>query len=453
MDFPSGEVVWALQGFPRPREPIVLAALGDEFNYDHLEQELVIGHSEYRRAAHRAIHFRRCFSELFRTHSLLFLGSGLAEPYFLTLFDEIVELSGPPARPHFALIQEGDLNPDFMQRQYHVLCTTYPCEEHGRVADLLREFTDYVLRDRARPSTWAFRMASPNILATGHSPEHFKVIRGRLPSPRDIPENEAVAISCGRGDPPSGSLGWPVPSYTGARILGLTEPTHTWHGNWVVKWEGLKGAYGIVARELSNASGSSRDRRSPEAIRVAFRDFLRVVDSQKCKRAHVQILSAGESRAFQPWISLAQMARAYGRWSRERSPADANDFLQVIVYIVDPGVIALLQGGYLNLLQELQDGPVNVNVETIDSTGNAERHHCLVPSNAKLDAFVKSPLIGPEPVVYALPMSKHRFEPLPLREVATRQIGELGLVSGSTLVVDYRASAAPRTPTASRATE
>ena len=54
------------------------------FIQEQFEAELVVRHAEYRRAANRVPHFRRRFAELFRTRSLLFLGSGLAEPYFLT---------------------------------------------------------------------------------------------------------------------------------------------------------------------------------------------------------------------------------------------------------------------------------------------------------------------------------------------------------------------------------
>ena len=39
--------------------------------------DLVLGHAEYRRVINAEIHFRRCFSEVFRQRSLLFLGHRL----------------------------------------------------------------------------------------------------------------------------------------------------------------------------------------------------------------------------------------------------------------------------------------------------------------------------------------------------------------------------------------
>src|SRR5262245_59391264 len=85
IDFPAGEAIWALQGLLGPRHDGVSQILGKKFDKTQFEQELVIGHAEYRTVANRAPHFRRCFAELFRTRSLLFLGSGLAEPYFVSL--------------------------------------------------------------------------------------------------------------------------------------------------------------------------------------------------------------------------------------------------------------------------------------------------------------------------------------------------------------------------------
>jgi SIR2-like domain len=118
LNFPDGEVIWAVQGLVASIDPSLAALMSDEFNQHQFREELVIGHVEYRKATHRAPHFRRCFTELFRTRSLLFLGSGLTEHYFRSLFDEIIELTGPPPHPHFALVPEDALDPQFMRQQY-----------------------------------------------------------------------------------------------------------------------------------------------------------------------------------------------------------------------------------------------------------------------------------------------------------------------------------------------
>ena len=143
--FPTREVVWALQGFLRPTH---------QTNWsEHLERELVVGHAEYRAAANREPHFRRSFTEVFRNSSFLFLGSGLSEPYFLSLFDEIIELNGPPNRPHFAFVETADLDPEFMRQNYHIECMLYPEGEHDELVDRLKRFADSVLGPRVRKAS------------------------------------------------------------------------------------------------------------------------------------------------------------------------------------------------------------------------------------------------------------------------------------------------------------
>ena len=116
MAFPTGEVLWALQGFLGSDYAEVL---GDSRSgtsmFDSLRQQLVIGHSEYRTVTHKYPHFRRAFAHLYRTRSLLFFGSGIADAYFLGLFDEVVELTGQPEHPHYALLPEGSVDPAFLR--------------------------------------------------------------------------------------------------------------------------------------------------------------------------------------------------------------------------------------------------------------------------------------------------------------------------------------------------
>jgi hypothetical protein len=186
LSLPDGEVLWALQGFLAPMSTEVKKALGDDFDAYRLEEELVVGHAEYRRAAHRAPHFRRCFAELFRTRSLFFLGAGLTEPYFRALFDEIIELSGPPVRPHFAIFEAGKLDPEFMREQYHILCRTYPEGRHDTVSEILQEFSRFICGKRARPHAWRYQVRSPAVATQEHGDPHFEVVRATLPELRDV---------------------------------------------------------------------------------------------------------------------------------------------------------------------------------------------------------------------------------------------------------------------------
>lgn len=220
LNFPDGEVIWAVQGLVAPMDPSLAALVDDEFDQRQFAQELVIGHVEYRKATHRAPHFRRCFAELFRTRSLLFLGSGLTEHYFRSLFDEIIKLTGPPPHPHFALVPEGALDPQFMCQQHHIICETYPKQEHSHVTERLREFANYLKQDRARPSSWGYRIESPQRVHRSHSAAHFTVVRAAPPDPQNLRDDEVVAISCGREClPEDGRRGRPLLGRAGAKYL------------------------------------------------------------------------------------------------------------------------------------------------------------------------------------------------------------------------------------------
>ena len=197
MSFPAGELVWALQGFLRPRDRGLVHPDRRCEAYP-LEKELVVGHAEYRRVANREPHFRRCFSEVFRRSCLLFLGSGLTEPYFLGLLDEILELTGPPELPHFAFVESGKIDQDLMQQRYHIHCMTYPAKEHGQVECYLREFRDAVTGCRVRCSGWGYRAVSPSRARRCTTGDSFRIVRGVLPDPGGLRNGHGAAISCGR---------------------------------------------------------------------------------------------------------------------------------------------------------------------------------------------------------------------------------------------------------------
>ncbi|WP_157650680.1 SIR2 family protein [Burkholderia ubonensis] len=441
MAMPSGEVIWALQGFLKPRFPQLEVCVGA--NPKRLERELIVGPVEYRQVANREPQFRRCFAEVFRHRSLFFLGSGLTEPYLLTLFDEIVELLGPPPRPHFALVPEGMLDSDFMREHYHIACRTYPSEDHDQVSSLVSQLVEFINGDRSRPRSWGYRLQTPMKVEARHCDAHFEVVRGPLPSPSYLPDDEVLAISCGR-EPnpraPSDDRGQPIPSHLiEGRVPEASRSTYNWHERWAVNWPDSPKVFGIVARlPLERGVLSSRDARSPEAIRRSFVSFLDAVATRGATTAHVQLLAAGVSKVFHPWISLVQTARAYGQWFRAR-PHGAPP-LRVVLYVVAPDVVTLLNGGYLDLSEHLQDAQMRIGVEVIDFFGRAQSHHQLVDASAPLGSLpefnMKSAMI---PRVYALPIPRLRSTPMPLdHEAREMQLRDFGLVSGSTLVVDYR---------------
>jgi len=447
LSFPTSEALWAIQGMLQPRDQALRRELG-AVDWEHFGRELVIGHAEYRKTAHNAPHFRRCFAELFRSRSLLFLGSGLAEPYFLTLFDEIIELTGPPSRPHFAIIPEDEVDADFLKRRYHILCNTYPPGRHEQVDQLVSDFVHYVRGRKVAPSSWGFRMSSPTIVGMDDHRNHFRVIRGGVPKPSSVRDGEVVAVSCGRDTDetaaPSSSRGHPGLSPTGRKILGMEAAGFAWKSDWFVQFEGLERAYGIVAREPIDCPASpDRRRRSPRTIHTAFVDFLSAMQAQKVAAVHTQLLAAGRSRTFERWVSLIQMARAYGDWFRQTFPAGEGDPLQVNVYAVDLDITALLEGGFVDIVQQLNGTPLHIEVETTDALGHAERYHEIVREDDKLSKLVGSHRSGGQPRLDAYPAPRPRLQMHEQQDDLDQTVRDFGLVSGSTLFINYQRDGRP----------
>ena len=423
--FPVGEVVWALQGMLPPRD----GALRERFAGDRwtqLKREIVVGHAEYRRVANREPHFRRAFAEVYRSSSLLFLGAGLAEPYFLALFDEIVELIGAPASPHFAIIPDDEVDADFMRRHYNIHCIQYPAGNHHAVTEKLDALVGRARGNRVRRQSWGVAFRSGDRV-TSCEQDDFTVTRSGLPDPDCLPPCDAVAVSCGR-DP----AGEAVIGHRIERNFDLaTAKRKPVAGDIIAfKRSGRRRVYGIVARE------AGVDYRTPNAVRRAFTDALGALNGRGYGTLHAQLLAAGPGKRFRPWIALVQMARAYGAWRRQSE----ENRLRVLVYVFDPSVVLLLRGGYLDLAEQVEDTPVQITKEVISRRGLVEeRHTALVAPEDKLRSVTQGLHDGSRrPVLEVSPPWLNVLEPLPLlrNELATT-VEEFGLVSGSTLIVNY----------------
>src|SRR5262249_35613484 len=146
---PDNPILWALQGFIQrkgitPRE---------------LVEQITIGHVEYRRQTHEAVHFRRAFAEVYRSRVLLFIGSGLQETYLLDLFGEALELLGTIGHFHYALVAKGTTDPDFLQRRFQIRTIEYEStdakDRSTCVFDFLENFRRAGDGPRARTQSWA----------------------------------------------------------------------------------------------------------------------------------------------------------------------------------------------------------------------------------------------------------------------------------------------------------
>lgn len=109
LDWPTNSILWAMQGFVggicRPVGDVVESVE----KRSRLLEEVVIGHRQYAEATFLNPVFRKAFSEVFRRRSFLFLGSGLADEYLVSLFSEVHLTLGQRAGGHFALLHTSEV--------------------------------------------------------------------------------------------------------------------------------------------------------------------------------------------------------------------------------------------------------------------------------------------------------------------------------------------------------
>jgi SIR2-like domain len=156
------ECVWHIQGFlgeQHGKSDNWLQELRARGRDTQFEQELVLGHGDYRRATTTAVHFRRCFCEVFRSRSFLFLGSSI-EQYFLNLFGEILDLVGPSPVPHFAFVLKGTVDHRFLSDQMNTAVCEYEDDrELSHYLGLLKKEVD-----RPRTVHWCNVVSNPDDL-------------------------------------------------------------------------------------------------------------------------------------------------------------------------------------------------------------------------------------------------------------------------------------------------
>ena len=451
---PTEELLWCLQGFLTPDKFAIGTGVNAISLRDCLEpgcdlsSEIVLSHSEYRSVTHRMPHFRRCFAEVFRSRSFLFLGSGLTETYFRSLFDEVVELVGPSLHPHFALVKKGTLDRDFMRAHYHTILIEYAGDAdggHSMVGNFLTRLAETVESQRVRSQAWGWKVPQGNkkpgvaVDSDDMTPD-FTIVRATLPMARErLRDGDLIGISCGRKRRKN-APDLPLPgSNTKQALAKELGAAVSWKGDYLVTWAGSESwIRGIVARDPSEVN--SRNARSPEAVYTAFREFLQDAQANAAKVVFVQLLSAGSLNTFESWMSLVQMARAYGRWAKEQQ-AKGLLALKVVVHLYrNDEVVALMKGGYLDIAEHLADAPMRFFIETIDTSGRAQRTHAMLDSGRKLKDIQPFSNSKAEPAIHALPVPRRGVKPIPFSEVSDASLLTLGLVSGSTLVADYQAA-------------
>jgi hypothetical protein len=447
-------LLWAIQGH--------LAAPCEVKGHEpdrRLTKELVTDHTEYRRVTHREPHFRRAFAEVFRHRSLFFLGSGLRETYLQELFGEVLELYGPGARTHFALMPENAVDPGFMYARFQIAVVEYRKSEgdhkegdrkrgsHGEVPRRLAELREKIEKSEASQVSWSWGRASTNSDAGRESRADFEIVRGPLPT--KYAEQECLVLSAG------GRHG------TNEFFVSKTlEPTlRSWCAfdakvrlpapekspcEFVAEYVGWH-AFAVRARKAD-------DTKDLLQVRSAALELFKIAAPRyKCLR--MQLLASGgndrgdvpgqplyDVRVFPARFAFVEMVRAWGEWRRAQPSCDCR----LALHLVDASVYREIQSGRIDVLELLLCQDVRFWAEIIEGESLVERRQFKRDEkNTRLGDLVEE---------LGLSREHWEFEVSPLTGIAEntgraaltaihsdgcvhveRSLRELGVVPGSTL--------------------
>ncbi len=410
---PARPILWALQGFVgrqaevpkvlRRRHPDA-ACYADAVSSDtwygdqvrRLHDELVVGHAEYRRVALKSEAFRRAFAEVYRSRSLLFLGSGLQDHYLLDLFSEVIELYGPSPFPHFAFMKQGESDPVFLRQYFGIWVTEIQEYDDlpGRLNDLFEP-----LMSRRPPSRQPLSRSMwwhDDYPVIADDRPALEVVQGDL---LDAPHGEGNCIVVSAGGP--GSWKGLKVSEAGKKWLRarnalpegrrldiekdftqeVADLPECLHENqmpiirhntrpdffaagarmspWTDDGRRTRPLVPLVpprTRQTANAA-TMRDVR---LVPIATRQILSVAQKNDFTRVHSMLLAAGRGRTFPQSASLLQMIRG---WSRFREMGGTSVGLTLYVYPDADELLVDLRSGRLDLDAGLDPGLLEFWVE------------------------------------------------------------------------------------------
>jgi hypothetical protein len=424
---PGRPLLWALQG--HMNVPCRLTR-GDEARPD-LEAELVVGHEEYRRVTYRDPGFRRAFAEVFRQRSLLFLGAGIRETYLQDLFGEVLEIYGPCSRPHYAILPQGEVDPEFLLARLQIRVIEFPKPHYEEVTNWLDTFVNAANAMNQRPVVWGFGGTRGS---WANSPR-LEILRGMVP---DIPTPGAcIAIL-----PVQREGRFPITRALRTRMKGwranpAARPQV--HSTFVHEYAGA-GVFVVRARAEAEAS-------SLTAVYEASRALFDVA-ARRFDVIHMQLPGTGTARgvrntgdepleprlSFPARFTLIQTVRAWRDWSR-RNPGHT---CRLVLHTLAESVTMEIAAGRLDVLELLSCDDVRFATEVArDDEGVERRVFELLPRRTKLADIVDR--LDLSPAQWTVEVSPRtnlhkRFRPERLVHFwADRTLHELGVVPGSTL--------------------
>ena len=356
---PAEPLLWAIQGY--------LGGPCDQAPTDELAGEIVVGHEEYRRVAYAEANFRRAFAEVFRSRSLLFVGSGLQEPYFREMFSEILEIYGPCARPHYALVKRGsNLDIQFLATRFQTIVVEY--DDHKEVPKLLDQLAKAVEVRAFREDRFSFVLREANMDDADTPCSRLTVVRGALKPPSDL--DTCLAVSAG-GSGDKFDFSKPIQGLLErAKVQG--EPALEGR-KYVARFDGQR-VFAVRARE-------GEDLRALRTIRPASLELFETAWQHDFRHICMQILASGgsgsgprgdDAQPFSALFSFVESVRAFGEWCR-RHP---DDHLELIIHLVYPSVAMEITRRRLDLQELLSSTDLRFWAKTIYPDRRVQRQMC-----------------------------------------------------------------------------
>ncbi len=404
------QYIWHIQGF-----------LGGQFGRDvktdvpnlrSLEEQMVVGHAEYRAVTNRAPDFRRCFGELFNLRSFLFLGTSLKEDYFLNLFGEVLDLCGPSAVPHFAFTKKGEVDSKFLADQMNI--TVCEFDDWPDLPKWLKCLSDEVKQSKICEVRRSYAMGlAPNDNAD------LEIVGA--PASLDIADDEVLAIVAKR-NPDNGFPQLEEP-FDQLDLAGARS-----HGEHIFQFEHPR-VYAVTARIAESDSD--------DAVYRACLDLLKLLCETCTPLSNVHLQMSRLSGSVPPIYGFMEAVRTFARWKRCSGSA-----LRLTVHI-EQTVRFNLASGRIDIRELLSSDQIRFWA-VVYSGGNREpvRRALRYPPETKLATVLKDidlPFAdGSENWYVSLcPSPRRGAQPRIACELLELSLIEVGVAFGSVLILEY----------------
>jgi hypothetical protein len=366
--------LWAIQGYlggpcKKPTDRLELA------------DEIVVGHEEYRRVAYAEAQFRRAFAEVFRSRSLLFVGSGLQEPYFREMFSEILEIYGPCARPHYAFVKKGSgLDIQFLATRFQTIVVEYT-DHLPDLPSWLDQLIEAVEKKAFREDRVSFALREANLDDADVPCSRLSVVRGPL-KPPTTETDTCVAVSAG-GSGAQFYFSGPIRQLLDR--MDVDGQPALQGRKYVARFDGQP-VFAVRARE--------GDLRPLRVIRPASVELFDTAWQAGFRRICMQILASGGSgseqtgedvQPFSALFSFVESVRAFGEWGR----GDPRRHLELMIHLVDPSLALEITTRRLDLQELLSSKDLRFWAKAVYPDGRVQRQMCQEKEDVTLGEMAK----------------------------------------------------------------